>query len=206
MAAWHLSGIWRDRYRFEVTAPCSSRNRQRVVCLNVWRQAHGLAAEPLPELPDTSTSIRTNKLALVTSIQWETNDVKPPAEFVTRIESLKGRKLNGLEVAKLFADFAGEQPHGFDFLEFEAEKDERPTGVNLIIKLTEANQETAAGWRRRQRVLVGEGLLLDVTNKAEMNSFGSMSDWTDVVEGIKKANDAPGETPFQISVILREEK
>ena len=52
MAGLYLNLLWPDRYQFNSDASLKIRDSQRIVCQNVWRQAHSLPM--LPSLPPPS--------------------------------------------------------------------------------------------------------------------------------------------------------
>ena len=68
-----LAERWPDRYTFDVSAPLKTCDRQRIVCANTWRQAHGLDALPMP----TNNEVRVlrNEATKVMLIEWGTGSV-----------------------------------------------------------------------------------------------------------------------------------
>jgi len=51
LAGHELAHRWPERYEFDIEASLSERDTQIVAMKNVWRQAHGLEALPLPQRP-----------------------------------------------------------------------------------------------------------------------------------------------------------
>src|SRR5439155_7576839 len=68
-AAGHfLAERWPNLYAFDLSAPLKTRDRQRIQCLNVWRQAHGMAPVPLP--PSQTVRVARADAAKVTIVEW----------------------------------------------------------------------------------------------------------------------------------------
>lgn len=64
-AAYLLAQNFPEHYQFDPTASFDLRERQRVLCLNTWRGAHGLAPLPIPPEPGKVKPEYSHKIARV---------------------------------------------------------------------------------------------------------------------------------------------
>ena len=116
------------------------RDRQRVECINIWRKAHHLQHLPLPA--QSSTHVKPEQAAWVTTIEWADDSATPSHEFAEKIAAFKGRRLEATNVVELLRRYVIAPEPNTAGLEFQAFKDEDLTGVKLAVRLIPGDQLT----------------------------------------------------------------
>ena len=201
MAGLFLAERWPDRYTFDVSAPLKTRDRQRIVCANTWRQAHGLDALPMPE--ESSVLVPRAEATKVMLIEWGTGSVQPSKAFASRLSEFKGELLDSEKLVRLIANFAAHPERGTSGLELKAIKDDDLTGVRIVAKLLSPNADSAkTGWHCNERVILGRKTLQSSSGTGIVEAYAEVKEWEDFRDAVIQALAGEAETPFEISVRL----
>ena len=63
-----LQRLWPDRYTFDLGGMLNQRDRQRILCVNAWREARGMELLPVPELPSVERVLDEQTAPLIDRI------------------------------------------------------------------------------------------------------------------------------------------
>jgi len=203
LAAWFLSDRWPTRYTFEVSASLETRNRRRIECLNVWREAHALPLLPVlqPKLRPQRAKLERSEATKVTAIEWSEDSADPRPAFAARIASFKGKLLSSKGVIGLLAFYAAHPEPNAMGLEIEAFKDADLMGVRVVARLVPGKPpNSSVGWDTRQHVILGSKPIQGSLSGGVQDYYTEDRAWEDLESAIQQALAAPAETPFEISV------
>lgn len=205
MAAWRLADKWPDRYTFDITASLSKRNRQRVVCLNTWRRAHGQAELPVPSLP--ATRVPPEQANRVTRIEWVKDSAPGRRDFIARLEALQDKALEAKALVEFLASFAAHGGTNVYGLELMAIKEAELTGVLLQVRwLPGKLPQEPKDWSMVERVDLGVKNVYNLTGGLSAESDADSEHWSDLRKAITKVLAARPEEPFEISIHLSVEE
>ena len=195
LAGVFLHQTWSNRYDFNLSASLLVRDRQRIECQNVWRQAHQL---PLLAMPLQTNHVAESEAVKVTMIEWDPATVKPSDEFAARVDALKGKLLEATNCASLLADYALTPEAGSAGLQLTVRKDEDLSGVKLSFYILPGPTP-----RRYENCMVTEGAMLDGrgllgTWSSESWSYYALNNgaWVDLTRAIAEAIAGPPKAPF----------
>lgn len=202
IAGYFLNERWPDRYTFDLSATSKTRERQRIVCINTWRQAHGLALVPLPEKSTVRLSPRD--ATRVTLVAWSFDSVALPPALVAQFNELKNKSLRPESVVRLLANFAGQPATNAIGLEVDATRDDDFTGVQLTVTLLPGTPPAQVeDWDGNSYVRLAGKTLLDQSESRALSSFATPDGWEDFAKALKQALASPPKAPFEFSVRLK---
>ncbi len=198
MAAWFLSERWPDRYKFDVPGSLTTRDRQRLECLNAWRKAHDLTPVPIPE--KRGARVPPSAATRVTAIDWAPDSAVPSETFLKAITDLKDKPLDPGDLVGLLTAFARQPATNAAGLELTAIKDADLMGVRVVVRLVPGKPPTESqGWDVNQRVVLGDEGLHGSSGGGILEAYNKAKDWEDLAQAARQAIAGPPETPFEIS-------
>jgi len=210
MAGYFLAERWPERYQFDLSASLKVRDRERLECQNVWRQAHNLSVLPLP--PPQTNHVSRDEATKVTAIKWTPDTVKPTDVFAAQVEAFKDKFLVATNFVDLITSYGAKPAPHTAGLVLKARKDSDLTGIILSVRLLPGKPPTdGQHWKRiniSQHVTLGQKNLCEAYSSGDGegietdSSSSSASIWTDFREAATAAITGPPETPFVISVEL----
>jgi hypothetical protein len=201
MAGHFLAKRWPERYKFDISAPLKTRDRQRIECANTWRRTRGLEPLALPE--DKSVPVARNEATKVMPIVWSTDDVQPSKAFDSHLSEFKGKLLDSEKLVRLLAEFAGHPESGASGLDLKVIKDDDLTGVRILAKLLPPNASSAkSGWHCNERVILGRKTLQSSSGTGIVEAYSDEKDWDDFKDAVTQVLAGEAETPFELSVRL----
>ena len=201
IAGLFLAERWPERYKFDISAPLKTRDRQRIECANTWRRTNFL--EPFPVTEDKSVHVLRNEATKVQSIVWSTDSMQPSKAFDSRLSEFKGKLLDSEKLVRFLANFAGHPESGASGLDLKVIKDDDLTGVRIHAKLLPLNSSAEkSGWNCNERVILGRETLQSSSGTGIVEAYSDMKEWDDFKDAVNRALAGEAETPFEISVRL----
>jgi hypothetical protein len=197
-----LHQFWPERYAFNSSATFRIRERQRIECQNVWRQAHQLALLPLPTT--TTFHVSTNEAVKVTDIVWEADSVKPTDAFAARVEAFKGKLLTATNYLKSLSEYAAQPESGTSGIVFNACRDNDLTGVTLFVCLLPGTPpKPNEGCHVEEDVILGQKYLNKSGGGGALIFYATdYRAWDYFSEAVSEAIASPPEIPFTIKFRL----
>ena len=201
MAALYLAESWPHRYAFDILAPHGERERQRIVCLNVWRRANNLpavlpAARPSRKLaPEDATKI--------TQVQWTIHHAEPTEALVRLLAPLPDQRLDADRLVNLLCALAAEVTPKVGGVSVKVVKDTDLTGVRVLARMAAAQRSaTQTAFHTHQRVEVAGRVLTGSSSVGGVENYLKPEGWRDLRKYLNQALAASPETPFEVSVTL----
>ena len=159
-AAALLAARWPDRYTFDIAAPSPARERQRIACVNVWREAHG---QPPLALPPERPRIALGDELKVAEVVFAGDEIKWPEPMPALLRAARGREIGGAlfrEIERTFLDAcAGEAPAADRGFFIDAFRENATDGITLIAAPAERRnlaEHPERDWRLDYRAALGE--------------------------------------------------
>lgn len=109
-----LAARWPDRYSFNMGASYAEREKQRAICMNVWRKS--LRQQPLP-LPSERGKIAPGEESQIAEVVLKHGGIKWPATIQPLLMAAQGRRLDPKLFGKLeraYLDACAENPPSGD--------------------------------------------------------------------------------------------
>jgi hypothetical protein len=201
LAGDYLAKRWPKRYAFDRTAPLRIRDRQRIQCINVWRQAQGLPVLELPREP--GVRVAAADATKVTAIVWADDSAPPDKSLLAQVAALKDKRLQAKDLVRLLTEYALHPERGSAGLEINAGKGSDLTGVQLLIKLIPGSPPPSdKSWDTNELVTLGRKQLQNGGSTFSREPAEIVEELSDLCDAAKQAIAAAPETPFEVNVRL----
>ena len=206
MAGTLLAERWPDRYTFDISQSEKKRDHQRIESQNRWRLANNLPAIPFP--PDRQLErLGRGDSTKITVVEWLSDSLKPEPSFALRIDRLKNKRLDPIEVIAILTQFVRKPEPGSSGIRIVINKDSDLTGVQLSFALLGGFAPTQAqSWDVTQSFHGGSELNSNSFGSGSLDNYASPEGWEDLNNALKKLLAGTPETPFKFKVRIAPSK
>ena len=142
MAGFYLNKNWPNRYEFDLAASLKVRERQRLVCQNIWRKANQLPELPLPQA--RTIELAPGEANKVVAIEWAEGGVAPDKDFADRVEALKDKLITPGDIVGVLTAYTSKPAGGTGGIQLRVRKDEDLTGVTISVGCWPASRRDEA--------------------------------------------------------------
>ncbi len=195
LAAAALHVRWPEKYPFDLHAPESVRDRQRLAMLNAWRRESGLAELALPPVRVRLPAARWNHVA---AVEWEEGSVAPSPDLRRQFATWCNRPLQADALVSAVTAYAIRPQAGTNSLRIAIHRDGDGTGIVVRLRLQKGDPDANGAAGIKQLAVAGPNGFHSTACNGSRTSLGGKESWSPFGTNAVLALQQPAQVPVVI--------
>jgi len=195
LAAAALHVRWPEKYPFDLHAPESVRDRQRLAMLNTWRRESGLVELTLPPVRARVPAAQWNHVA---AVEWEKDSVVPSPDLRRQFAAWCNRPLQADALVSVVTAYAISPQAGTNSLRIVIHRDGDGTGVVVRLRLQKGDPDASGIAGIKQLAVAGANGFHSSACNGSRETLGGKESWSPFSTNAVLALKQPAQVPVVI--------